>query len=462
MSMKIWGSIAVVGIVIGIIIGIGIYALLIQKTPSSSPHSTITGIVDINGVIPEGSTLTLLQKEAGSTDAFRAFASSLSPKDGIEWVFSKATINASYEIQATLTNHEQILAQSSPITITAPAQNETITLNILTQNETGTAVISGTISLNGYVPEGATITVQGRRPGSLSWTTVASALPAQNNQFMSYTTAVSGQAYEVHGLLLYQGKQIGESEILSLTAPAENETLTINSHATPPVTPLPTTATTTGQPTNTPTSSTSTINGVIDFNGQAPANSRITIFERPSGTGSFKLAVDSITPIDGTTWSWNGAQAGQSYDMIAILKQKQSNGTDQDLSNSNTMTLSAPATNQTFTINSGFTLPAAGGTISVACGTFTSSTQTWAATISYAPITNAQSYWLQIGLTNGGVEITNVTQNASNTASATVNETFQNGVTYFARYAYSTIPNLSANSNQFSPFSQTTSLRCAR
>ncbi len=460
--MKIWGAVAIAGIVIGIIIGIGIYTLLQQKTSPSSPPSTITGIVDINGVIPEGSTLTLLQKEVGSTDAFRAFASSLSPKDGIEWVFSKASTNTSYEIQATLTKNEQILAQSSPITITAPAHNETLTLNILTQNETGTAVISGTISLNGYIPEDATIIIQGRRPGSTSWTTVANNLPARNNQFMSYTTAVSGQAYEVHGLLMHQGKQIGESEILSLTAPAENETLTINSDATPPVTPLPTTTTTTGQPTNAPTASTSTINGVIDFNGQAPANSRITIFERPSGTGSFQLAVDSITPLDGTTWSWNGAQAGQSYDMIAILKQKQTNGTDQDISNSNTVTIAAPATNQTLTINSGFSLPAAGGTISVACGTFTSSTQTWAATITYAPITNAQSYWLQIGLTNGGIEITNVTQNANNTASATVNETFQNGVTYFARYAYSTIPNLSANSSQFSPFSQTTSLRCAR
>lgn len=453
--MKLLLPIIGVGALIGFLLAAYLYTTTQHRGESGV---TISGITDINGVIPNGSTLTFSQRAVGTTEKPTPFATSLSPKDGIEWVFSKAKNNVSYELSATLSKDGKTLATASPIFLTAPAKNERIVLNIHTPNQTGTAVISGTIALNGYIPSSAVITIRGRKLGAASWTTVASNLPAKNDQFMSYTTAVSGQVYEVQGFLSSGGIQIGESSILTLTAPAENETLTINSTAQPPVTPIPSQ---TAGPTQTPAANTG-ISGTIDFNGQAPPNTRITIFQAPAGSTNFQLAVDNISPTDGATWTWNGATAGQSYAMLAILKQKQSNGSDIDMSDSSTTTVSAPASNLIFTINSGFSLPAAGGTISVNCGNYTGSNQTWGVTVSFSNMPNAASYWYQVGVTNGGDELTNFTQNATNSQTQMASLTFQNGVTYFARYAYATVANLPAGSTQFSPFSQTTPLRCAQ
>ena len=148
--------------------------------------------------------------------------------------------------------------------------------------------------------------------------------------------------------------------------------------------------------------------------------------------------------------------------MLAILKQHQNNGTDQDISDSNTITVAAPANNETFTINSGFSLPAAGGSIGFSCGSYNSGNQTWSGNIAFQTVNNAQSYWFQVGSTNGGDDLTNQTANASNTTSQIQNLTFNNGVTYYARYAYANVPNVPAYSSQFSPFSQTASYRCAQ
>jgi len=452
-----------------VVILLAVSVVFLWKAPQNSQESpssmTISGIMDVNGVIPQGSSITLTQKAVGTEKTSLPFVTNLPVEDGIEWVFSKAKANTSYEIQAILMKGNTIVTRSSPIYVTAPAKGESLTLNVSSESEEGTAAISGTVALNGYIPEGATISVEGRSLGEIEWTTVAKQLPAQNNQFMSYTTAVSGQSYEVRGFLYNsQGEQIGESDIISITAPATNEKLTINSTAQPQQTqnPTQTQSSQPNQPTPTSQPSNGTISGTIDFNGQAQANTRIVIFKHVSGSSDYQVAVDNITPVDGTSWSWTEALAGTSYDLLAIFKQRQSNGTDKDISGSNVITVTAPATNQVFTINSGYSLPAPGGGISVSCGTYNGGSQTWNATVSFGTITGAQSYWFQIGTTNGGVEITNNTQNASGTQNQTISETFQNGVTYFARYAYANIPDQSGGSSEFSPFSQTTQLRCSQ
>jgi hypothetical protein len=329
--------------------------------------------------------------------------------------------------------------------------------------------------LDGYIPNGATLTLQRKKQGSPYYAIVDQNIAAKDGQEIVFTDVAAGQTYEVKALLYTANQRlIGTSEVLVVSAPAANEELRLNSTATPPATPTPTLApkttpvqsltvvpTATNTPTPTPTPQIA-LSGTISFQGQAPLNSRIVVLERKSGAQSYQVAVDNISPQDGMSWKWTGATTGQLYDLIGVLKQKQSDGTDKDISSSNTLTVAAPASNEQIAINSGFVLPAPSSTVSIACNTYASSSQTWNAAISFATVTGALSYWYEIGTTDGGIELANFTQNATNNTSQSFTYQLKNGVTYYARYAYSPFSNMNANDPSFSAFSSTTQIKCSQ
>ncbi len=477
----LWGSILV--IVLFVVIGGGSFWVFHKATSNpAAKYKGISGLFDVNGVIPSGSTITLFAKPARQNSSFTPFASGLSPHDEGYWQFPKAMDGKSYEIQAGLLQNGNVIYLTSPIEVTAPAINQVLTFDVPLAHPAGTAAISGIVGIDGYIPPNSTLTLEGRKAGEGSFSVVTKNISARDQQSITYATAVAGQAYEVKALLYDgNGKLIGTSAVLSLVAPAYNEELDLNSTAQPPATPtsLPTNTpmptptaapatvvTVIPQPTSTPMPTPTpmvvgNISGVIRFNGQTPPNSRIVLFERVSGTQNYQVAVNNITPADGTNWQWIQGVAGTSYDLIAILKQRQNDGTDKDISNSNTLTLDAPAANEIFTINSGFLLPAPGASGGVSCGNYDSGTQTWTAGVSFNSVNGAQSYWYQVGTTNGGIELTNFTQNATNNPTQSFNLQFKNGVTYYARYAYANVPNLMGNDPQFSAFSSTSPLRCS-
>lgn len=447
----------VIVLAIGIAVSavIALFALSQKSTPSkpTAGNSTISGTFNINGIFPKGATVTLMSREVNIQKTFTDAKTGIVPKDETTWEVKKTAAGKAYEIQAAVKKGAKTLALSSPIYVTAPAKNEVLTFDLESISAKPTpATISGTVGLNGYIPDNATITVQSTPAGRNQLGTVAEKLPAKDGQAFSYTAALAGSSYELYAILYNsEGKEIGRSEFIRLTAPAKGEALSINSSAQPP-----TPASATAKP------STAVVSGTINFNGAALPNSRIVIFQRTAGTTEFKVAVDNISPIDGTAWQWTGATAGSFYDMLAILKQKQSSGADKDISNSNAITLSAPAAKEVFSLNSGYTLSPASGAININCGNFDSGSNSWNGSISFQNIPNAQSYWFQIGTTNGGIELTNSTQNATSTPTQSINAVYKDGVTYFARYAYATVQNLSAGNAQFSPFSNTTQLRCSK
>lgn len=477
-SQKNHTKVIIIALVVSIIVLVGAVGFLIfgkndarvNPNASNQIHSDqISGTLDINGVVPPGSSITLSQKVVGSNSQPQDFVSGLTPNDGDSWHLDNVSPGQSYEIQAKLMVGNAEAAFSSPISVTAPATDQVLTLNIESESGTQNAVISGNIIVNGYIPEGATISVKGRSLGEQEFTTVAQNLPGQPRQFMSYTTATEGTTYDVVGTLYAQDGTtiIGTSPTLTVTAPAVNETLTINSTAILPATPTPTPtvpAPTTAQATQAPATPTpvpapqAIIAGSINFNGIAPPNSRIVIFQKVYNSSSYQVAVDNITPTNGATWQWGNPQASTWYDLIAILKQRQSDGTDTDISTSAMQSIAAPATNVQFTLNSGFSLNQPSGPISVACGNESGST--WNAQITFGAVSGAQSYWYQIGTSNGGIQINNSTQNASGNSNLVVNVQMNSGTTYYARYAYSTLANLNAGNSQFSPFSNTQTLQC--
>lgn len=439
----------------------------------------ISGTFNINGVIPPDASVLIEKRDLDEKNKTTA-AQNIQAVDGGTWSFQGVTAGETYELTASVIVNQNVVATADPITITAPASEEVFTFNLTVPNPTEPATISGIVQVNGYMPPGATISVNGRELGADSFTTVVPPMQATNRGFISYSSALAGQTYELVGILSdASGNQIGSSDPLTITAPAANETLTINSQAIPPATPTPTATLTptptptvgpsaTAGPTATPTAPAPTftptpvptpisISGSINFNGVAPLNSRITIFQKVYNSQNYTLAVDNISPVNGSTWTWNGATAGTWYNVIAILKQAQPNGTDQDIADSQVVSVAAPASSLVMNINSGTVLAAPSGNISVSCGT--QSGNTWNAQITYTPQGGAQSYWLQIGSSNGGSDIYNSMQNAQNgNGNQTVTAGFNNNQTYYARYAYANVQN--AGQPQYSPFSGTTSLMC--
>lgn len=451
------------------------YLLFSNKnvTPSSVSQTTqqkalISGTFKINGAVPPDATILVTRTNLAARNDTASAEQNFPAVDQGTWSFTNAISGKTYEVTAHVIAQGKTIATSDPIVVTAPG-DETITFNIPTQHPAGSAVISGTIHVNGYIPSGATIRVQGRKLGTPRFATIAENLPGASRQFISYTTAVAGQTYEVIGSLIDNtGNQIGTSSVLVVTAPALNETLMINSQAVPLITLTPTIAptvtpvavTTTQAPSFTPTPvpTPTMLSGSIEFNGVAPANSRIVILQKVYNSQEYQVAVDNVTPTDDTTWQWQGAKLAKWYDLIAVLKQKQSNGTDVDIARSQMQSVAAPGTGVTLIINSGIVLSAPNGTITASCGNLSGGI--WNGQVAYTSVPSAQSYWLQIGTSNGANDTFNAMQNTNNQATQTINMSLNNGTTYYARYAYAT--NQNAGQPQFSPFSATTQFRCSQ
>lgn len=453
--------------------GIGIYLVLKDNSSSSSTQSTsqakasISGAFNINGVIPEGGSITLLQRKVGNESPAKPFATNLPISDKSGWSFNTAKTNASYEIQAQVMVNGVPKTTSNLLVVTAPADEEVLTLNLEALNQTGNAVISGDVDVNGYIPTGATIIVEGRKLGVQKFTRVASSLPGKSRQYLSYASAIGGLTYEVQGILLdANGNTIGTSNILTVTAPALNEVLTINSSATLPVTPNPIPAPTNTAATSTPVPAapaSTSISGNINLNGSTPPNSRIVIFQQAAGASNNAVAVNNISPTDGASWNWTGAQNATWYTLVAVLKQHNSDGTDTDIATSSPITVAAPASGVVFTLNSGFSLSAPGGSITVTCQTYNGgpNQNTWNVVINFQSVSGAQSYWYQVGNTNGGNSLVNTANQTNNSSTQTITTVFNNNTTYYARYSYANVPVAQLGGSQYSPFSGTTQLQCS-
>jgi hypothetical protein len=467
--------ILIVSLIVGIILMLsGIGLILYKRSSTNNPSlgiqtqlnqpSMISGTFNINGAIPPGATVRLTTREFGSTLPRESVENNLSAIDEESWSLANMMSGKSYEIVAEIVVNNIVIEASAPLTVTAPASDVELTINLPLDNPTETSVISGTVRVNGYIPQGANVVIMGRALGKGIFQQVVNNLPGETRQFMSYTTALKGQTYEIYGVLYDSSKRhIGSSEVLIITAPAVNEELTINSQAIAP-TPLPTTPPATISPSTsqlspTPSPTPIALSGKITFNGIAPTDSRIVILQKVYNSQNYQVAVDNISPVDGTTWTWNSANSGIWYDVIAVLKQKQSNGTDKDIADSQKVSIAAPASGVTFTINSSVSLSAPSGPISVTCNSL--SGNSWATTISLGAITGAKTYWYQVGTTNGGTEMASTVISATSGQSAQpVSITLNRGTSYYVRYAYATVANVPAGSSQFSPFSSTTQIQC--
>ncbi len=204
-----------------------------------------------------------------------------------------------------------------------------------------------------------------------------------------------------------------------------------------------------------PTQSTtgnSIISGLLYFNGTAPSGSSVVIVGRPNNSnGPDQTFISGLNPQTGTTFSWNNAASGTTYNMVAVLKQS-INGTITDIAQSTSYTLAAPTNNFQFTINVGYPLATPTGNITLTCNTHYSN-NTWSATVNYPPVSGAQGYFLQMGSTSGGTDLVNIAA-----VDPYINVTINDSQAYYAQYSASSVSNPTAY--QYSSFSTPQLIRC--
>lgn len=430
-----------------------------QTQSQSSKAATVSGTIQVNGQIPQGSSISVGVRPYGTTSDFAIFVSGLPAADDTPWQYTQAKEGQSYEFQAYLDLNGSRAAVSSPWDVSAPATDEVLTLNIESQSTTP-ASISGNVFINGYIPPGSTFNIVGRKYGTgAAFTVVVQNLPATVKRTMTYANAITGQKYEIKGQLFDAGgNPIGTSDPLMIAAPSDNAQLTINSTATPPQGAVTVIQNNTAQGSTSPsTTGASTISGTINFNGSAPSGTSIVILAQPAGAqNQYQVVVNGIQPVNGAVWSWSGAIAGASYNMVAVLKGN-SSGQNTDYADSQTYTVAAPASNQLFTLNTGIPMGAPTGSVYTTCNTHNPN-NTWAATVNFTSVSGAQSYILQVGSTSGGSDIVNTSVQAQNAGVQTVNATLTDSVIYYAQYAVSSVSN--PTPAQYSPFSGAYTIKC--
>lgn len=424
---------------------IGIVAMLFVSGKLPGQKATISGTLDYNGTTSEGATVAITARKIGEQQ-YTTILSGLMPESGTSWSWSNAESGKAYDIQAVLQLDGKNIATSPQLFVAAPASDEVLLINSIYSPSDKKAAISGTVDMNGSVPQGSTIAIGVKSPAETEYSIVATDLAAVDGVKWSWGDAKEGSLYSIKAFLQVNGSNLYESNALQVAAPASGELLTLNARV-PNATPTPSVAPPTA----------GAISGTINLNGPTPSNSTIVIAARVSGTSQFNVVASNVSANNGAPWAWKSANNGTSYDLQAWV---QSNSAT--VLQSQILTVTAPASSETLTINnasSQFAAPPSGSMTS-SCESFNNNQ--WQVSFNYnnnGVIQNPQQYNLMAGSTSGGSQIFSTITTPGQPGQPqnyTSGNLFNPNQTYYAQYAYS----VCTNCNIWSAFSSPLSFTC--
>jgi len=395
---------------------------------SEAEPATISGQIDYNGLKPTGKEDTtlvkvnLLARPYDEGGEFETLDVNVPLEDNAKWEWTEAEAGKTYEMVAEITYKDTSVKKTNMTVTTAPAQGIVLVFNITNADieaakeqgagsETSTtdpSTVSGAIAINGFIPTGSTVNVYGRKAGTKDdFKEALSNLPASSTMTFSYKNAVAGETYEYQAELYdASGNFIGQSNYLTVTAPASNELVTINSTATAP-------------------SQKASISGTISLNGQLDQNSTVLLLQRKSGQSEYSV-INRYPPNRTITYTWNDASAGVTYDITAALQVNETN-----TATGNVITVSAPASNVNITIDTNFNLQAPTSAPKVSCGS-ADQTNHFNARIEVPQMSNAKKYQLEVGTSAGANNTLNTSLNPNESATVYIPADSP----YFTRYAY--------------------------
>jgi len=467
----------------GVLVGWIGYRFFSPKLPPLAAGETplngsiISGSIQYNGVRPgTGSTTdgkVVLYKRGLDEVAFTQLSVDVPLVPEASWSWLEAVSGQTYELQASVEFAGREIARSNTIVVTAPASGEQLTFNVtedqipddiqilekelLDGNLTNEAVptptlivltnpsptpklpvsISGRVNLSGYIPPTARLVLKAGLD-SETLQDVTSDIEVKDNAVWVWSGAEAGKRYRVRLDVMDKDVIYGKSDEVTVAAPASNQYLQLVSSAQPPVQPA-------GQR--------ESITGKIDLNGPVANNSSILILQRLPGEKTYNV-VARVPAGDGQTWSFDKASSSAQYEMTAALQVNNEN-----TSTANALTVTAPASNVIFRINTNVSLDAPGQPSLLTCGTRKADGK-WPAQVIFGHVQNANSYWFQVGTSAGKNDVYNERRNRTKNNEESILLDFEGNKTYYVRYAQAQCTDCRSDQD-YSGFSESVPMTCA-
>jgi len=202
--------------------------LVSEQIPPNPQPATISGTIDLKGYLPPGATVNILAKSLNAVSF--ANVASVNPSDNAVWSWNGAAIGQTYDMKAQIQSADgTVISSENPVIVTAPSNSQVLEAESTAKSPAPiTSGISGNININGTIPSNAYITLATRPSGTTTFNQVASNISAANGASWNWTSATSGNSYDVQAYLWANGKPFAQSQILTINAPSTYEVLTIN------------------------------------------------------------------------------------------------------------------------------------------------------------------------------------------------------------------------------------------
>lgn len=203
--------------------------LVSNQQPPAPATTTVSGAVNINGYIPTGANVVITADTTSGVGG-QTTLPAIPAVDDTPWSWNGATSGTAYDFTAQLVNSQGApIGNPMSVNVTAPSSGLQFNINSTAQPPAPTITgLSGNIVINGSIPSGSYITLGTRVTGTQSFNQVASNISATNNVAWSWQQAQTGTSYDVQAYLWVNNQPSAQSQILTVVAPSDGNTLTIN------------------------------------------------------------------------------------------------------------------------------------------------------------------------------------------------------------------------------------------
>ncbi len=204
------------------------YDMLPDSALEQNPVS-MSGYVDINGYIPNDSTLKVYAKEVDKP-SFDVIATQPITGARTYWSWDKALAGREYNIKVeAYTAQDNLFAASNVGTKAAPSKNVYFVITSRASAPEQKAEISGQVKVNGTFESGTQVKIKARLHNEGEYETVTTVDPSNAFVDWKWTGASAGKTYDVRAYLSQtDGKDVAEGSYLTVVAPAEHVELVVD------------------------------------------------------------------------------------------------------------------------------------------------------------------------------------------------------------------------------------------
>jgi hypothetical protein len=437
-----------------VIVLIGLFA----KDKFIRSGSAVSGTIHFDRLKPDPGDkgeIVILSRTYQSEEKYIETGVSAPLGNDVPWSWIKAENGKNYDVVAQLRIDGKVVKVSDNVVVTAPAKDQVLTVSVTWDDLPDYVVkdqkvtMSGEIKVDGYIPQGSILDVQVKTDTDKAYVSKWNLQSPKSMNEWTWDGAIPKTKYQMKAVLSQNGKTIGESLVRSeqgLKSSDINFDIISSSKITEP--------TKSPNATEAPTQKT-LIKGNLTINGSLNSNTIAVISWSLPGQSKWTEMTKIPNPKNGLqSWEWTGAKPGTPYDVIAFLQVNEKN-----VANSQIKTITAPATEVNFIINTGVNVQTPTNRPSMLSCTNNSQGQ-WDANLTIPVNSSYGNYWLQAGSVQGGIDMYNGKSKPSandNVVRFTVR--VYESRSYFARYSYALCSDCSSDVN-FSNFSDSLQFNC--